>query len=256
MRIRLGDDALVSGRLRSDRFTAASLEDESDDPHATTLRTPRSGYVPSPLFYQEWFESTYIGNGHCPTIQNFLEQMSFWKVLMEENGMELEVAYLINAILRRLSNEDTNFRSYLEPMLENAINYGTVLSNEPDEGLQSPDTQLHTRKAKSKKGRKAPAGQRALPSSRAFTVELIEYRLENICLEYCVCVKDYLGRSNFWRRLLKEHDKTVSDSDFLGIMIRGLSAEYQQIGAHYNMLRTTPAFEKEMLDVRQQPQDP
>lgn len=31
-------------------------------------------------------------------------------------------------------------------------------------------------------------------------------------------------------------------------MIRGLRAAYQQIGAHYNMLRTTPAFGKEMLD--------
>jgi hypothetical protein len=31
-------------------------------------------------------------------------------------------------------------------------------------------------------------------------------------------------------------------------MIGGLSAEYQQIGAHYNMLRSTPAFEGKMLD--------
>ena len=113
MRLRLGDDAFWSGRRRSDRFTAASLEDESDDPLATTLRPPRSGYVPSPLFYQEQFESTYIGIEYCPTVQIFLRQMNFWKVLMEENGIELEDAYLINIILRELPQECTEFRSYL-----------------------------------------------------------------------------------------------------------------------------------------------
>lgn len=250
MRLRLGDDAFWSGRHRSDRCTIASLEDETDDPFATTLQTPRSGYVPSPLFYQEWFESTYVGDEYCPTIRNFLEQMSFWKVLMEENGLELEDAYFINAILRRIPKECTKYRSYLEPLLESAVNYGTVLPDELDERLPSPDPQLlpHTKEAKSKKERKPPAGRKALPSSSAFTVEHIEGRLSQIHLECCVCVKDYLGRAYFWRGLLKEHGKTVSDSDFLKIMVRGLSAEYQQIGAHYNMLRTTPAFEKEMLD--------
>lgn len=248
MCLRLVDDAFCSGRYRSDRFTAASLEDESDDPLATTLRAPRSGYVPSPLFYQEWFESTYTGDGFCPTVQNFLSQMNFWKLLMEENGMELEDAYIINTILRNLPDEFTEFRSYLEPLLENAINCGEVFFDELDEHLRSSEPHLQIEEAKTEIVRKAPAIPKALPSSRAFDVEHINYRLRTICLEYCVCVKDYLGREYFWRRLLKEHGKTISESNFLGIMIGGLSAEYRQIGAHYNMLRSTPAFEEEMLD--------
>lgn len=161
MCVRLEDDAFWSGRYGSGRCTTASLEDESDDPFATTLRTPRSGYVPSPFFYQEWFESTYIGDGCCPTIRNLLEQMSFWKVLMEDNGMELEDAYFINTILRRIPDECTEYRSYLEPLLESAVDCGTVLSDELVERLQSPDPQLHTKEAKSKKGRKTPAGRKA-----------------------------------------------------------------------------------------------
>jgi hypothetical protein len=248
MRLRLGDDAFGSGRDRSDRFTAASLEDETDDPLATTLRTPRSGYVPSPLFYQELFESTYIGDGSCP-VQNFLRQMNFWKVLMEENGIELEDAYLINIILRELPQECTEFRSYLEPLLENAVNNrGTISFDELDEHIKPSEPQLPKKEAKTEIDRKAPEVPRALPSSRAFDAEYIEVRLKYIRLEFCLCVKDYLGRAYFWRRMLKEYGKDISDSEFLGIMIRGLSDEYLQIGAHYNMLRTTPAFEKETLD--------
>lgn len=103
-------------------------------------------------------------------------------------------------------------------------------------------------KRKTEIERKATTVPKALPDSRAFSVEYIEGRLRQLSLEFCVCVKDYLGRAYFWRRLLKEHGKTISDSNFLGIMIGGLSAEYQQIGAHYNILRTTQVFEEEMLN--------
>jgi hypothetical protein len=147
--------------------------------------------------------------------------MNFWRALMEENGMELENGYLISVVLRSLPIECTKSRSYLKHLLEDVVNRETV---------------------------SFVAVRMALPSSRAFDVELIESRLRNVCLEFCVCVKDYLGRLYFWRRMLKEHNKDISDSDFLGIMIDGLSPEYQRIGARYDILRSTPAFDKEMLD--------
>lgn len=174
--------------------------------------------------------------------------MKFWKVLMEDNGMELADTYLINAILRNLPDECTEFRSYLEPLLENAVDYGTVSLDGLDEHLRSSEPQFQDKETKTEIERKVTATPKALPNSHAFDVEHIDSRLRQIRLEFCVCVKDYLGRSYFWRRLLKEHGKTFSDSDFLEIMISGLSGEYREIGAHYNMLRSTPAFEEEMLD--------
>lgn len=52
----------------------------------------------------------------------------------------------------------------------------------------------------------------------------------------------------FWRRSLEEHGKEVSDSEFLAAIVKGLTLWYTKIGAHYLMLRSTPAFKKETLE--------
>jgi hypothetical protein len=47
---------------------------------------------------------------------------------------------------------------------------------------------------------------------------------------------------------LEQKGKHMSDFNFLGKLVEGLTPEYKRIGTHYLMLRSTPAFEKDTLD--------
>jgi len=133
-------------------------------------------------------------------------------------------------------------------MLRSFAFCGKVTLKEIDQGLRVYENLLQEKKAKTEDEKKALAERRVDANSQTLNVEFLEHGLEFTHLEDCASLEDYLGRMFFWRRSLKEHSKELNDAEFLGAIIKGLTIHYRKIAAHYLMLRSTPAFNKDTLD--------
>ena len=240
------DSILPGGRSDTTPIDSTHAEGGNDDTSATPLQTPSLTCTPSASFYEERFQSTYVED--CADINDFLQQLYFWRALMNQNGKDIEDSYLIKLILARLPSEYNEPRSFYTSMLHSYALCGKVTLGEVDRGLRFFGNLLQDKRAKTEAERKALREVRAKASSQLLNVGFLEHGLKFTHLGDCHSVEDYLGRMYFWRRSLKEHGKKVGNSTFLEAMIKGLTVHYRKIGAHYLMLRCTPALNNQTLE--------
>lgn len=235
MTARLQSNSTPSGdRLDNTPIESTHAEEDNEDTYATPLQSPSSTCTPSPSFYEERFESTYVED--CASIKEFLEQLHFWRALMKGNGKDIDNSCLIRFILARLPSGHNEPCLFFTFMLHSYAFRRKVTLDEVDRGLRA--FEFHLQKGKAKDG----------DEKEALNPEFLEHGLKFTHLGDCSGVEDYLGRMYFWRRSLEEHGKEVSDSKFLAAIVKGLTLWYTKIGAHYLMLRSTPAFKKETLE--------
>jgi hypothetical protein len=226
-------------------------DDDGDDdgyrfPPVTFMEKPSLECTPSPSFYEERFYSTYLED--CADINDFLGQLRFWRALIQANGKNINDYSFIGLILTRLSSEYHDFSSYYESLRHTHPFWGKITIDELDERLRSFEYQLQEKEAKSEEAKKVLTLRREMASSRALDPEFLRHGLKFMHLADCESMKDYLGRMFFWRRLLEEHGEEVADSNFLDAIVKGLTRDYQRVGAHYLSLRSTPAFNEQILE--------
>jgi hypothetical protein len=225
-------------------------DDSDDDGYrfqpVTFVENPSLECTPSPSFYEERFYSTYLED--CTDVKDFLGQLRFWRALMQANGKAINDCSFIKAILTRLPSEYHDFSSYYESLRQTYPFWGKITIDELDERLRSFEYQFQEQEAKTEEAKKALTDRRKLASSRTLDPESIHRGLKFTHLEDCRSMKDYLGRMFFWRRSLKEHGEEVTDSNFLDAIVKGLTHDYEQVGTHYLTLRSTPAFNEQILE--------
>lgn len=225
--------------------------DDSDDdgyrfPPVTFMEKPSLECTPSPAFYEERFYSTYLED--CTDVKDFLGQLRFWRALMQANEKAINDYSFIKAILTRLPSEYHDFSSYYESLRQTYPFWGKITIDELDERLRSFEYQFQEQEAKTEEAKKALTDRRKLASSRTLDPEFIHRDLKFTHLEDCRSMKDYLGRMFFWQRSLKEHGEEVTDSNFLDAIVKGLTHDYEQVGTHCLTLRSTPAFNEQILE--------
>lgn len=251
------DDAAMTAQLESNSIPPGDRSDTTpidsthaeggnDDTSATPLQTPSLTCTPSASFYEERFQSTYVED--CADINDFLQQLYFWRALMNQNGKDIEDSYLIKLILARLPSEYNEPRSFYTSMLHSYAFCGKVTLGEVDRGLRFFGNLLQEKTATTEDERKALGGVRAKASSQPLNVEFLEHGLKFTHFGDCLSVEDYLGRMYFWRRSFKGRGKNVGNSAFLEAMIKGLTVHSRKIGAHYLMSRCTPTFDDQALE--------
>lgn len=147
MTTRLESNSTPPGdRLISTPVESTHAEEDNEDSSATPLQTPSLTFTPSPSFYEERFESTYVED--CASIKDFLEQLQFCRALMKENGKDIDGSYLIRLILTRLPSKYDEPRLFYTSMLHSYAFRRKVTLDEVDRGLRAFEYHLQKGKAK------------------------------------------------------------------------------------------------------------